>query len=139
MRRYPVRRPSSGGRSTVFGSKGAVACEHPVAALTGIRILENGGNAADACVAMAASMTVLAPMMTGMGGDAFLLFYEAETGHVRGVNGSGRASRSVAIEKLRSRGVKEMPERGALTVTVPGAVRLWEDAANTLGNLPLAR
>jgi gamma-glutamyltranspeptidase/glutathione hydrolase len=88
---------------------------------------------------MAASMTVLAPMMTGMGGDAFLLFYEAETGHVRGMNGAGRASHSVAIEKLRSRGVKEMPERGALTVTVPGAVRLWEDAANTLGNLPLAR
>ena len=139
MSRYPARRPDSGGRSTVFGSKGAVACEHPLAALTGIRTLENGGNAADACVAMAASMTVLAPMMTGMGGDAFLLFYEAETGHVRGVNGSGRASRSVAIEKLRSRGVKEMPERGALTVTVPGAVRLWEDAANTLGDLPLAR
>ena len=139
MSRYPARRPDSGGRSTVFGTRGAVACEHPLAALAGIRTLENGGNAADACVAMAASMTVLAPMMTGMGGDAFLLFYEAETGHVRGVNGSGRASRSVAIEKLRSRGVKEMPERGALTVTVPGAVRLWEDAANTLGNLPLAR
>jgi gamma-glutamyltranspeptidase/glutathione hydrolase len=139
MSRYPARRPDSGGRSTVFGTRGAVACEHPLAALAGIRTLESGGNAADACVAMAASMTVLAPMMTGMGGDAFLLFYEADTGHVRGVNGSGRASRSVAIEKLRSRGVKEMPERGALTVTVPGAVRLWEDAAKTLGKLPLAR
>src|SRR5829696_2113231 len=139
MSRYPARRPDSGGRSTVFGTGGAVACEHPLAALAGIRTLDNGGNAADACVAMAASMTVLAPMMTGMGGDAFLLFYEAETGHVRGMNGAGRASHSVAIEKLRSRGVKEMPERGALTVTVPGAVRLWEDAANTLGNLPLAR
>ena len=103
MRRYPVRRPGSGGRSTVFGTRGAVACEHPLAALTGIRTLENGGNAADACVAMAASMAVLAPMMTGMGGDAFLLFYEAEAGHVRGANGAGRASRSVAIDKLRSR------------------------------------
>jgi gamma-glutamyltranspeptidase / glutathione hydrolase len=120
MSRYPARRPDSGGRSTVFGTRGAVACEHPLAALAGIRILENGGNATDACVAMAASMTVLAPMMTGMGGDAFLLFYEAETGHVRGVSGAGRASRSVSIEQLRSRGVKEMPERGALTVTVPG-------------------
>src|ERR671920_590467 len=126
MSRYPARRSDSGGRSTVFGTRGAVVCEHPLAALAGIRTLENGGNAADACVAMAASMTVLAPMMTGMGGDAFLLFYEAETGHGRSVNGSGRASRSVAIEKLRSRGVKEMPERGALTVTVPGAVRFWE-------------
>ncbi|HEY6752590.1 MAG TPA: gamma-glutamyltransferase [Rubrobacteraceae bacterium] len=139
MRRYPARRPGSGGRSTVFGSKGAVACEHPLAALTGIRTLENGGNSADACVAMAASLAVLAPMMTGMGGDAFLLFYESETGYVRGMDGSGRAPRSATIEELRSRGIRTIPERGGLTITVPGAVRLWEDAANTLGNLPLAR
>ncbi len=138
MRRYSVRRPGSGGRSTVFGSKGAVACEHPLAALTGIRILDSGGNAADACVAMAASMTVLAPMMTGMGGDAFLLFYESETGYVRGANGAGRAPRSATIQELRSRDIETISERGGLTVTVPGAVRLWEDAANTLGNLPLA-
>lgn len=139
MRRYPVRRPGSGSRSTVFGSKGAVACEHPLAALTGIRTLEDGGNAADACVAMAASMTVLAPMMTGMGGDAFLLLYESETGYVQGANGAGRAPRSATIEELRSRGIQSIPERGGLTVTVPGAVRLWEDVANILGNLPLAR
>jgi gamma-glutamyltranspeptidase / glutathione hydrolase len=132
-------RPDRGGRSTVFGSKGAVACEHPAAALAGIGALDAGGNAVDSCVAMAAAMAVLAPMQTGMGGDAFLLFYEATTGRVLGADGSGRASRSVSIEKLRERGLTEMPERGALTVTVPGAVRLWEDAANTLGKLPLAR
>ncbi len=69
-------RPDLGGRSTVFGTRGAVACEHPLAALAGIKVLDEGGNAADACVAMAAAMAVLAPMATGMGGDAFLLFYE---------------------------------------------------------------
>jgi gamma-glutamyltranspeptidase / glutathione hydrolase len=88
---------------------------------------------------MAACMAVLSPMQTGMGGDAFLLFYEAETGSVLGANGSGRAPNAATIEKLRDGGLSEMPERGGLTVTVPGAVRLWEDAANTLGNLPLAR
>jgi gamma-glutamyltranspeptidase / glutathione hydrolase len=88
---------------------------------------------------MAACMAVLAPMATGMGGDAFLLFYEAETGSVLGANGSGRAPRAATIEKLRERGLSEMPERGGLSVTVPGAVRLWEDAAASLGNLPLAR
>jgi gamma-glutamyltranspeptidase/glutathione hydrolase len=67
------------GRSTVFGTRGAVACEHPRAALAGIRALDDGGNIADACVAMAASVAVLAPMSTGMGGDAFLLFYDADT------------------------------------------------------------
>src|ERR687894_1250949 len=134
-----TRRPDLGGRSTVYGRKGAVACEHPIAALAGIRILDAGGTAADACVAMAACMAVLGPMTTGMGGDAFLLFYEAETGRVLGAYGSGRAPRAATIEKLQDRGLGEMPERGGLTVTVPGAVRLWEDAANSLGNLPLAR
>jgi len=134
-----ARMPDLGGRSTVFGTKGAVACEHPGAALAGIRALDAGGNAADACVAMAACMAVVAPMATGMGGDAFLLFYEAETGRVLGANGSGRAPRAATVEKLRERGLSEMPERGGLPITVPGAVRLWEDAASSLGNLPLAR
>jgi gamma-glutamyltranspeptidase/glutathione hydrolase len=134
-----TRRPDLGGRSTVYSTRGAVACEHPSAALAGIRVLDAGGNAADACVVMAACMAVLAPMATGVGGDAFLLFYEAETGRVLGANGSGRAPKAATIEKLRERGLDEMPERGALTVTVPGAIRLWEDAANSLGNLPLAR
>jgi gamma-glutamyltranspeptidase / glutathione hydrolase len=134
-----TRRPDLGGRSTVCGKKGAVACEHPGAALAGIRVLDAGGNAADACVAMAACMTVLAPMATGVGGDAFLLFYEAETGSVLGANGSGRAPKAATIETLRDIGLSEMPERGGLPVTVPGAVRLWEDAASSLGSLPLAR
>ena len=134
-----ARGPDLGGRSTVYGTKGAVACEHPSAALAGIRVLDAGGNAADACVAMAACMAVLAPMATGMGGDAFLLFYEAEMGRVLGACGSGRAPGSVTVEKLRDRGVSEMPERGGPAITVPGAVRLWDDAASSLGNLPLAR
>ena len=136
MDRKNARRPDLGGRSTVFGRRGAVACEHPDAALAGIRILDAGGTAADACVAMAACMAVLSPMATGMGGDAFLLFYESETGRILGANGSGRAPRAATIDKLRERGHSEMPERGGLTVTVPGAVRLWEDAANSLGRLP---
>ena len=138
MKKHNARRPDPGGRSTVFGTKGAVACEHPQAALAGIKMLEAGGTAADACVAMAAAMAVLSPMATGMGGDAFLLFYEAQTGNVLGANGSGRAPKAATIEKLRDRGMEEMPERGGPTVTVPGAVRLWEDAAASLGRLPLA-
>lgn len=131
-------RPDNGGRSTVYGTKGAVACEHPQAALAGIRTLDAGGTAADACVAMASCMAVLAPMTTGMGGDAFLLFYDAKTGEVLGANGSGRAPKAASIEQLRHDGIKDMPERGGLAVTVPGAVRLWEDAAKSLGRLPLS-
>jgi gamma-glutamyltranspeptidase/glutathione hydrolase len=138
-RHHRPRRPDLGGRSTVLGTKGAVACEHPSAALIGLRVLDAGGTAADACVAMAAAMAVLSPMQTGMGGDAFLLFYEAETGQVSGIDGSGRAPEAVSVEKLRSLGLDEMPERGALTLTVPGAVRMWEDAVERFGNQPLAR
>src|SRR3712207_7855613 len=65
--------------TTLFRSKGAVACEHPAAALAGIRVLDAGGTAADACVAMAACMAVLSPMQTGLGGDAFLPFFEARS------------------------------------------------------------
>src|SRR5919112_1812534 len=132
-----ARRPDAGGRSTVFGTGGAVACEHPTAAVVGLRVLDDGGTAADACVAMAAAMAVLSPMQTGMGGDAFLLFYEAESGRVTGVNGSGRSPGAVEVE--RHLDLDEMPELGGLTVTVPGAVRLWEDAVNRYGNQPLAR
>ncbi len=139
MKQKQALRPDHGGRSTVYGHRGAVACEHPDAAVAGIRVLDAGGTAADACVAMAACMAVLSPMATGMGGDAFLLYYDSTTGRVLGANGSGRAPRSAAIQKLRDRGIKALPERGGLPVTVPGAVRLWEDAAESLGNLPLAR
>src|SRR5215203_1199370 len=132
------RRPDLGGRSTVFGTRGAVACEHPLAALAGINVLDEGGNAADACVAMAALMAVLAPMATGMGGDAFLLFYDVRSRSVLGANGSGCAPRGMTTEKLRQRGMKTMPERSGVTVTVPGAVRLWEDGAKRLGRLPFS-
>ncbi len=130
-------RPDLGGRSTVFGTRAAVACEHPQAALAGIGILDAGGTAADACVAMAACMAVVAPMTTGMGGDAFLLHYEASTARVLGANGSGGAPRAASVGDLRDRGLRAMPEHGGPTVTVPGAVRLWEDAASALGRLPL--
>ncbi|MBA3951437.1 MAG: gamma-glutamyltransferase family protein [Rubrobacter sp.] len=137
--RSNARRPDRGGRSTVFGTRGAVACEHPSAAVAGLRVLDEGGTAADACVAMAAAMAVVGPMATGMGGDAFLLFYEAASGRVIGANGSGVAPTAATTEKLRGAGFDEMPERGGPPITVPGAVRLWQDAANSLGNLPLAR
>lgn len=134
---YEYSRPDAGGRSTVYGVEGAVACEHPQAARAGIQVLDAGGTAADACVAMAAVMAVVAPMATGMGGDAFLLYYEAETGAVRGMDGSGRSPGEATIEKLRDLGHDSVPERGGAAVTVPGAVRLWEDAAADFGVLSL--
>ena len=131
-------RPDSGGRSTVYGTAGMVACEHPQAALAGIRMLDAGGTAADACVAMAAVMAVVSPMMTGPGGDAFLLYREAATGRVRALEGAGRAGRAATVEAVRARGHDDMPARGGEPITVPGAVDLWATAAAELGRLGFA-
>ena len=125
-------------RSTVYGTAGVLACEHPLAALAGVRMLDAGGTAADACVAMAAVMAVVSPMMTGPGGDAFLLYREAATGRVRALEGAGRAGRAATVAAVRARGHDDMPARGGEPITVPGAVALWADAAHELGRLGLA-
>jgi gamma-glutamyltranspeptidase/glutathione hydrolase len=132
-------RPDCGGRSTVYGTAGIVACEHPLAALEGIRALDDGGTAADACVAMAAVLAVVAPMMTGLGGDAFLLWFDPADGRVRALEGAGRAGAEANPAALRAQGLTEMPASGGAPVTVPGAVRLWEDAVAQLGRLSLRR
>jgi gamma-glutamyltranspeptidase / glutathione hydrolase len=131
-------RPDDGGRSTVYGTAGVVACEDPRAALAGIRMLDAGGTAADACVAMAAMLAVVAPMMTGPGGDAFLQYYDAATGSVRALEGAGAAGGGATLAAMRALGHDDMPAYGPATITVPGAVRLWADAAAELGRLPLA-
>jgi gamma-glutamyltranspeptidase / glutathione hydrolase len=127
-----------GGRSTVCGTAGVVATEDPRASLAAVRALDAGGNAVDACVAAAGVMAVVAPMMTGPGGDAFLLDFDAATGQVRGLEGAGAAGRGASIEAVRALGHERMPARGPEGITVPGAVRLWEDATTALGRLPLA-
>ena len=74
-------------RSPVLASHGCVACNQPLAAEAGLRILRSGGNAADAAVAVAACMNVTQPCSTGVGGDCFCLFYDAANKKVHGVNG----------------------------------------------------
>ena len=74
-------------RSPVFSLHGCVACGQPLAAEAGLRILQRGGNAADAAVAVAACMNVTQPCSTGVGGDCFCLYYDAANKKVHGVNG----------------------------------------------------
>ncbi len=125
-------------RSPVISTRGIVASSQPLATAAGLEILRSGGNAADAAVAAAAALNVTEPTSTGIGGDAFMLFYDAAGGHVTALNGSGRAPRALTLEKARADVGKAMPPRHAHTVTVPGACAAWCDTVAGFGRLDIA-
>src|SRR5215813_8637989 len=86
-----TRSPSMAGRSTVYAPHGVVATSQPLATAAGLAVLERGGNAIDAAVTAAAVLNVVEPMMTGMGGDMFALFWSAKEHKLVGLNASGRS------------------------------------------------
>lgn len=126
-------------RSMVTAQRGMVAAESSLAAEAGLRILRAGGNAADAAVAAAAVMNVVAPASTGIGGDVFALYYDARSGQVSALNGSGRAPQASSVDALAEQGITDaIPERSVHAVTVPGAARAWEDLLARHGRMTLA-
>ena len=122
----------------VGGLNGAVVAGHPLAVQAGLDRLRAGGNAVDAAVTMAGVLAVVRPHMNGVGGDAFGLFYEGDTREVTALNASGRAAAGATSEFFRSRDIDRMPGRGALSVTVPGAVSAWHAALERYGTITLA-
>jgi len=122
------------GRSMVVSRGGIVATESPLASQAGAMILAQGGNAIDAAVAANAVVGVVEPMMNGMGGDLFVIFYEAKTGKLYGLNASGRAPAKLSIEFLHGKGEEKMPQRGINSVTVPGVVDGWSKLLSRFGN-----
>jgi gamma-glutamyltranspeptidase/glutathione hydrolase len=128
------------GRPAALGHAGMVTAPHALATQTGLLVLADGGNAADAAIAVAAALTALYPHMTGAGGDAFFLYYNAATGDVQAYNGSGAAAAEATLDFYASRGFRRIPERGgAAVVTVPGAVDAWFALHERFGSLPMDR
>lgn len=119
----------------VFASRGMVACAHYLATQAGIQILMQGGNAIDAALAANVTMTVVYPSTCSAGGDVFMLFWDAKTRKLYALNGSGRAPRGMTPEYFASQGLKQIPERGPLSINVPGAVDGWFEALNRFGTL----
>jgi gamma-glutamyltranspeptidase/glutathione hydrolase len=125
-------------RSGVLARHGMVATSQPLAAMAGLQMLVKGGNAADAAIAVAAMLNVVEPMSTGIGGDCFALFYEARSGEVTALNGSGRAPAAFTLEEAQRRRLTEIPQLGPLPVTVPGAASGWEALLQRFGTMTLA-
>jgi len=118
--------------------RAAVATSQPLATEAGVATLRAGGTAADAAVAVAAALQVTKPCVTGLGGDAFFLYYESETKTVHGYNGSGRSPAALTRESVRHVEIDgNLPEFHPLTVTVPGAADAWTALHKRFGTLQL--
>ena len=128
------RPPGRQGRAVVIARNGLVAAGHPLAAAAGLRVLQDGGNAVDAAVAVAGVLGVVQPMMSGLGGDAFALIWPAAERTLYAINGSGIAPYAATPEWFTSRGHAKMPARGMLSVSVPGAVDAMVTALERWGS-----
>jgi gamma-glutamyltranspeptidase/glutathione hydrolase len=124
------------GRSVVSTPFGIVATSEVQASQAGARILERGGSAIDAGIAANAVLGVMEPMMNGVGGDLFAIYYDAKTGKLTGLNASGWAPKGLTIEYLKSKGLSEVPATGIDSVTVPGVVDGWTKLHDRYGKLP---
>ena len=131
-------------RSSVVGRRGMVATTQPLAVAAGLEILSQGGNAADAAIATAAALNVTEPTSTGIGGDAFALYYQVSTGEVTALNGSGRAPGALDIDRVKKAGLfvdLQFPIADPYhpyTITVPGACSAWCALVGRHGRLSLS-
>lgn len=127
------------GRSVVYSRGGIVATSQTLASSAGADILRQGGNAIDAAIAANAVLSVIEPMMNGIGGDLFAIVYEPHTHKLYGLNSSGWAPQGLTLEFLKSKGTTDHIPRDIDAVTVPGAVAGWAALHDKFGKLPLAQ
>ena len=125
----------SSARSMVITRYGIVATSHVQASAAGAQILQRGGSAIDAAIAANAVLGVTEPMMNGIGGDLFAIYWDAKAGKLYGLNSSGWAPQGLTIEHLKAKGMTSMPHEGIDSVTVPGAVAGWHTLHDRFGRL----
>ena len=123
--------PYASHRSSVLG-RNVVSTSQPLAAQAGLRMLLAGGNAVDAAIAAAMTLTVVEPSGCGIGSDAFAILWDGKELH--GLNASGRSPAAWTPEYFQKLG--GIPEKGWNAVTVPGAVSAWVELSRRFGKLP---
>lgn len=122
-------------RQVVYAKHGMVATSEPQAAQAGLDILKKGGNAIDAAIAVASTLTVTEPTSNGIGGDNFAIVWY--NNQLYGLNASGYAPKLLSLENLKKLKLTEMPTHGLIPITVPGAVSGWAELSKRFGNLSL--
>ena len=127
------------GRSPVYAANGMAATSHPLATMTAIQILTEGGNAMDAAVAACAVQGVVEPQSTGIGGDCFVLYAPKGWGPVIAYNGSGRAPQAATLDWYRDKGIESIDPHSPHAVTIPGAVDAWVRLIEDHGTMSLER
>ncbi|GAK12300.1 LOW QUALITY PROTEIN: gamma-glutamyltranspeptidase [Geomicrobium sp. JCM 19039] len=135
MKFDPMYYPYHSRRSSVYSQKGMVGTSQPLAAEAGMEMIRKGGNAVDAAIATAAALTVVEPTSNGIGGDSFAIVWM--DGNMYGMNSSGRAPEAISIERVKDFGHTEMPQKGLIPVTVPGAPSGWVALSERFGKLSL--
>src|SRR5581483_10464011 len=130
-----LAQPRDYGRSMVITQQGIAATSQTLASQAGAQILAQGGSAVDAAIAANAVLGVVEPMMDGIGGDLFVIYWDAQTGKLTGLNASGPAPRALSAEFLAKQGLHSIPD-GIHSVTVPGAIDGWAKMHERFGKLP---
>ena len=125
-------------RSAVYGQNGMVCSNSPLAAAAGLRVLQEGGNAFDAALVVAAVECVTLVPVCGLGGDSFILAYDAKSSQVTNINSSGVAASGAEAEYYRSQGLALMPIQGPHSISVPGEAAAWESIHSGFCTMPFA-
>src|ERR1043166_7673261 len=131
-----IAQDRSQSRSMTIPDRGLRARSQTLASQAGGQVLARGGSAIDAAIAANATLGVVEPERGGIGGDLFVIYWEAKTGKLTGINASGWAPKALSIDFLMSKGEKTMPELGIQAVTVPGCVDGWAKLHQRFGKLP---
>ena len=124
-------------RSEVIAQNGMAATSHPLATQVAIDILKMGGSAVDAAIAANAALGLMEPTGCGIGGDLFAIVWDAESKRLHGLNASGRSPKSLSINYFTENGYTSIPQRGPLSVSVPGTVDGWFELHERFGKLSM--
>jgi gamma-glutamyltranspeptidase/glutathione hydrolase len=118
-------------RPVIMGRKGMVSSGHPLASQAGMAMLQKGGNAIDAAAATAAALNVVEPMMSGVGGDGFIMAYIKDRDELKVVNATGAAPLAATLDRYP----KGIPIKGVMSILTPGLLQGWYETHKRYGKL----